>query len=113
MLILRTLSLHDLHGYGIAQFIRHSSDNELLVEEASVHPALQHLVCFQKTSNKVSAVIPTIAGSGISVEGSPEATTTPLLLIPAAYDVTNPSPFGWVICVNPANIDETKSRPMW
>src|SRR5258708_25265133 len=43
MLILRTLSLQDLHGYGIVQFIQQSSDNELLVEEGSLYPALQRL----------------------------------------------------------------------
>jgi len=43
MLILRTLSLRDLHGYGIAQFIQYSSENELLVEEGSLYPALQRL----------------------------------------------------------------------
>jgi PadR family transcriptional regulator PadR len=43
MLILRTLSLRNLHGYGIVQFIQHSSDNELLVEEGSLYPALQRL----------------------------------------------------------------------
>ena len=43
MLILRTLSRRDLHGYGIVQFIQHSSDNELLVEEGSLYPALQRL----------------------------------------------------------------------
>ena len=43
MLILRTLSLRDLHGYGIAQFIRQSSEDELLVEEGSLYPALQRL----------------------------------------------------------------------
>ena len=43
MLILRTLSLRDLHGYGIAQFIQQSSENELLVEEGSLYPALQRL----------------------------------------------------------------------
>lgn len=43
MLILRTLSLRNLHGYGIAQFIQQSSDNELLVEEGSLYPALQRL----------------------------------------------------------------------
>ena len=43
MLILRTLSQRDLHGYGIVQFIQHSSDNELLVEEGSLYPALQRL----------------------------------------------------------------------
>jgi transcriptional regulator len=43
MLILRTLSLRDLHGYGIVQFIQQSSDHELLVEEGSLYPALQRL----------------------------------------------------------------------
>ena len=43
MLILRTLSRRDLHGYDIVQFIQHSSDNELLVEEGSLYPALQRL----------------------------------------------------------------------
>src|ERR1700732_1226729 len=41
MLILRTR--RDLHGYGIVQFIQQSSDNELLVEEGSLYPALQRL----------------------------------------------------------------------
>jgi transcriptional regulator len=43
MLILRTLSRRPLHGYGIVQFIQQSSDNELLVEEGSLYPALQRL----------------------------------------------------------------------
>ncbi len=43
MLILRTLSRRDLHGYGILQFIQQSSDDELLVEEGSLYPALQRL----------------------------------------------------------------------
>ena len=43
MLILRTLSRRNLHGYGIAQFIQQSSNNELLVEEGSLYPALQRL----------------------------------------------------------------------
>jgi len=43
MLILRTLSRGELHGYGILQFIQQSSDNELLVEEGSLYPALQRL----------------------------------------------------------------------
>ena len=41
MLILRTLSRRNLHGYGIVQFIQQSSNNELLVEEGSLYPALQ------------------------------------------------------------------------
>src|ERR1041385_4360896 len=43
MLILRTLSRRDLHGYGIVQSIQHSSDNELIIEEGSLYPALQRL----------------------------------------------------------------------
>lgn len=43
MLILRTLSRRDLHGYGIVQFIQQSSGNELLIEEGSLYPALQRL----------------------------------------------------------------------
>ena len=43
MLILRTLLRHDLHGYGIVQFIQQSSENELLIEEGSLYPALQRL----------------------------------------------------------------------
>jgi len=43
MLILRTLSLRDLHGYGIVQSIQQWSGNELLVEEGSLYPALQRL----------------------------------------------------------------------
>jgi transcriptional regulator len=43
MLILRTLSRGELHGYGIVQFIQRSSGNELLVEEGSLYPALQRL----------------------------------------------------------------------
>jgi len=41
MLILRTLSRRDLHGYGIVQSIQQSSDNELIIEEGSLYPALQ------------------------------------------------------------------------
>ncbi|MBL8176765.1 MAG: PadR family transcriptional regulator [Bryobacterales bacterium] len=43
MLILRTLSRRDLHGYGILQFLQQSSNNELLIEEGSLYPALQRL----------------------------------------------------------------------
>ena len=43
MLILRALSRRDLHGYGIVRFIQQSSDNQLLVEEGSLYPALQRL----------------------------------------------------------------------
>jgi transcriptional regulator len=43
MLILRTLSLGPLHGYGVAQFIRQKSEDVLQVGEGSLYPALQRL----------------------------------------------------------------------
>jgi len=43
MLILKTLSNRELHGYAIVQFIQQSSDNEILIEEGSLYPALQRL----------------------------------------------------------------------
>jgi PadR family transcriptional regulator PadR len=44
MLILKTLSLAPLHGYGIAQHIQQVSDTVLSVEEGSLYPALQRLL---------------------------------------------------------------------
>lgn len=43
MLILRTLSLGEMHGYGIAQHLRQVSREVLQVEEGSLYPALQRL----------------------------------------------------------------------
>lgn len=43
MLVLRTLLLGELHGYGIAQFIRQASNRALLIEAGSLYPALQRL----------------------------------------------------------------------
>src|ERR687886_1821819 len=43
MLVLKTLSLGPLHGYGIAQHIRRLSDEVLQVEEGSLYPALQRM----------------------------------------------------------------------
>jgi PadR family transcriptional regulator, regulatory protein PadR len=44
LLILKTLSLGPMHGYGIAQRIKQVSDNVLTVEEGSLYPALQRLL---------------------------------------------------------------------
>jgi transcriptional regulator len=41
MLILRVLAHQPLHGYAIAQRIRHLSHEQLTVEEGSLYPALQ------------------------------------------------------------------------
>jgi PadR family transcriptional regulator PadR len=43
MLILRTLALGQLHGYGIAQAIRQTTGEAIQVEAGSLYPALQRL----------------------------------------------------------------------
>lgn len=44
MLILRVLQTGPLHGYGIAQRIRHLSGDVLGAEEGSLYPALQRIL---------------------------------------------------------------------
>ena len=43
MLVLQTLSVQPLHGYGIAQQIEALSGDALVVEEGSLYPALHRL----------------------------------------------------------------------
>lgn len=43
MLILKTLTRANLHGYAIVQTIQQISDDEILIEEGSLYPALQRL----------------------------------------------------------------------
>ena len=42
-LILKSLSWGPLHGYGIARWIEQVTDEDLLVEEGSLYPALHRL----------------------------------------------------------------------
>lgn len=44
LLILRTLTAHPRHGYGIAQRLKQISDDVLQVGESSLYPALQRLL---------------------------------------------------------------------
>ena len=44
MLVLKTLSLGPMHGYGIAQHIQQISEDVLQVEEGSLYPALQRML---------------------------------------------------------------------
>ena len=44
MLILRTLTAGELHGYAIAQHIQNASEDVLKVEEGSLYPALQRML---------------------------------------------------------------------
>ena len=43
MLILKTLTLESMHGYGIAQHIQRLSEQVIRVEEGSLYPALQRM----------------------------------------------------------------------
>lgn len=43
LLILKTLSVQAMHGYGIAQHIQRLSADALRVEEGSLYPALQRM----------------------------------------------------------------------
>ena len=43
LLILKTLSLSAMHGYGIAQHIHRLSGDALRIEEGSLYPALQRM----------------------------------------------------------------------
>ena len=44
MLVLKTLSIEPMHGYGIAQHIQKISVDVLQVEEGSLYPALQRML---------------------------------------------------------------------
>jgi PadR family transcriptional regulator PadR len=44
MLILKTLSIGSMHGYGIAQHIQTLSADVLTIEEGSLYPALQRML---------------------------------------------------------------------
>jgi len=44
MLVLKTLSVESMHGYGIAQHIQMLSANVLTIEEGSLYPALQRML---------------------------------------------------------------------
>ena len=43
MLVLKTLSIEPMHGYGIAQHIQMLSADVLTIEEGSLYPALQRM----------------------------------------------------------------------
>jgi transcriptional regulator len=43
MLILKTLTLQSMHGYGIAQHLLRASQDVIRVEEGTLYPALQRM----------------------------------------------------------------------
>ena len=44
MLVLKTLSLEPMHGWGISQRLRHSSRDVFDVQQGSLYPALQRML---------------------------------------------------------------------
>jgi PadR family transcriptional regulator PadR len=44
ILILRSLQIGPNHAYGISQFLERESDNQFLVDNGSLYPALQRLL---------------------------------------------------------------------
>ena len=71
MLVLKTLSLGSLHGYGIAKHLEAASHDALRIEEGSLYPALQRLLQegwikahWDKTPNNQRARYYTITASG-------------------------------------------------
>jgi transcriptional regulator len=44
VLILRSLQIGPNHAYGIAQFLEHQSEQEFVVDNGSLYPALQRLL---------------------------------------------------------------------
>lgn len=43
MLVLKTLTVQSMHGYGIAQQLQRLSDDVIRVEDGSLYPALQRM----------------------------------------------------------------------
>ncbi|MEO8619820.1 MAG: PadR family transcriptional regulator [bacterium] len=43
MLVLKTLTVQSMHGYGIAQHLQRTSQEVIQVEEGSLYPALQRM----------------------------------------------------------------------
>jgi len=71
MLVLKTLTVQPLHGYGIAQHIQRLSRDVLQVEEGSLYPALQRMrqrgwitAEWQQTPNNQRARYYTITAAG-------------------------------------------------
>jgi PadR family transcriptional regulator, regulatory protein PadR len=79
MLILKTLTVQAMHGYGLAQHIQRLSHNVLQVEEGSLYPALQRMrqkgwirAEWRQTPNNQRARYYTITAAGRKELGSQE-----------------------------------------
>jgi len=86
MLVLKTLSVEPMHGYGIAQHIERLSDLVIQVEEGSLYPALHRMrekgwitAEWGKTPNNQRARYYTITAAGRHQLGEQEAGFAELL----------------------------------
>lgn len=86
MLILKTLTLQPLHGYGIAQHIQRMSRDVLRVEEGSLYPALQRMrqqgwirAEWRQTPNRQRARYYTLTAAGRRQLGEQESGFAELL----------------------------------
>src|SRR5690242_12472192 len=80
MLILKTLTVQALHGYGIAQHLQRLSQDIIQVEEGSLYPALQRMrqkgwidAEWRQTPNNQRARYYTITAAGRRQLGEQEA----------------------------------------
>jgi len=80
MLILKTLTIQPMHGYGIAQHLQRLSDDVIRVEEGSLYPALQRMrqkgwirAEWRQTPNNQRARYYTITAAGRKQLGHEEA----------------------------------------
>jgi DNA-binding PadR family transcriptional regulator len=71
MLILKSLSIGVMHGYGIAQHIRSVSGEVLHVEEGSLYPAVQRLQI--QGSTRSGDTPPTTAGPATTASRARDA----------------------------------------
>jgi len=86
MLVLKTLSVQEMHGYAIARHIENLSDDVLRIEEGSLYPALQRMrqkgwikADWRQTPNNQKARYYTITAAGRKHLGQEEAGFAELL----------------------------------
>ena len=80
MLVLKTISLAPMHGYGIAQQLQRLSQDVIQVEEGSLYPALQRMrqkgwieAEWRQTPNNQRARYYTLTAAGRRQLGAQEA----------------------------------------
>jgi transcriptional regulator len=86
MLVLKTLTVQSMHGYGIARHIQHLSNDVLKIEEGSLYPALQRMrqkgwikAEWRQTPNNQRARYYTITTAGRKQLGAQESSFEELL----------------------------------